>query len=94
MKKLYLTFNNKTYFHNDGVAMSSPLSQVLANVFMVEFENTLFPNLSSTLSSWRCFVDDSIYFLKKESIKFVSKDDHDTVTTVYKKKTNTDIYMN
>ena len=29
------------------------------------------PNLSSKLSSWRCFVDDSICFVKKDSIKFV-----------------------
>ena len=91
---MHFTFNNAIYIQNDGVAMGSPLEPVLANFFMVEFENALFPNFSSTLSSWRCFVDDSIYFLKKESIKFVSKDDHDTVTTVYKKKTNTNIYLN
>ena len=70
---MHFTFNNEIYIQNDGVAMGSPLESVLANVLMVEFENALFPNLSSTLSSWRCFVDDSICFLKKESIKFVSK---------------------
>ena len=73
MKKLYLTFNNKTYFHNDGVAMSSPLSQVLANVFMVEFETTLITILSTKLSSWRRFVDESYCFAEKTSPNLLYK---------------------
>ena len=39
------------------------------------------PNLSSKLSSWRCFVDDSICFVKKDSIKFVL----DTLANFHKK---------
>ena len=64
-------FNNKIYLENDSVAMGSPLDLVIANTFMFEFETTLIPNLSSKLSSWGRFVDDSICFLKKDSIKFV-----------------------
>ena len=51
--------------------MGSPLGPVLANVFMVELDTTLIPNLNIKVSSWRRFVDDSICFVKKDSIKFV-----------------------
>ena len=51
--------------------MGSLLGPVLANVFMIELEIALIPYLSSKLSSWRRFIDDSICFVKKHSIKFV-----------------------
>ena len=70
-KNVHFTFNNKIYIQNDGVTMGLPLGLFLANMFMVELETTLIPNLSGKLSSWRHFVDDSICFVKKDSIKFV-----------------------
>ena len=48
-------FNNKIYLENDSVAMGSPLDLVIANTFMVEFETTLIPNLTSKLSSLGMF---------------------------------------
>ena len=38
---------------------------------MDELETALIANFRSNLSSWRHFVDDSIYFVKKDSVKFV-----------------------
>ena len=55
MKNGHFTFNNKIYIQNNGVAMSSPLDPVLANIFMVELETTLISNLSSKLSSLERF---------------------------------------
>ena len=69
-KNVRFTFKNKIYTQNDVVAIASPLGQVLANIFMVEHESALIPNLSSKLSSWRRFVDD-VFFVKKDCIKFV-----------------------
>ena len=62
-KNVHFTFNNKIYILNDDVAMDSPLRPVLA-----ELETAFIPSLSSKLSSWRSFVDDSICFVKKDSI--------------------------
>ena len=104
--------------------MGLPLGPVLANDFMIKLETTLIPNLNSKLPSWRCFVDDSISFVEKGSIKFVpdtlnifhtnikftfeeeidgkipfldamlvSNSDY-IVTTVYRKETNINIYLN
>ena len=70
-KNEHFTFNNKIYIQNGDVAMGLPLRSLLANVFMAELETALITSLSSKLSSWRCFVDDSVCFVKKDSIKFV-----------------------
>ena len=70
-KNVHFTFNNKIYIQNVGVAMGPPLGPLLTNIFMVELETALITNLSSKLSSWRRLVDDSICFVKKDSIKFV-----------------------
>ena len=35
----YFTFECRTYVQTDGVAMGSRLGPVLADIFMIEFEN-------------------------------------------------------
>ena len=47
-KNVHLTFGGKTSFQPDRVVMGSPLSPVLADVFMVELENTLVRTLTDT----------------------------------------------
>ena len=42
-KIFFFTFGGKTFVQSDGVAMGSPLGPVLADIFMVELENTLVP---------------------------------------------------
>ena len=44
-KNVQFTLNNEIYVQNDRVAMRSPLGPILANVFMLELENTLIPRL-------------------------------------------------
>ena len=43
----------------DGVAMGSPLGPVLANIFMVELETSVIPNLSNKVKLWKRFADDT-----------------------------------
>ena len=52
-KNVHFIFNNKIYTQKEDVAMGSLLGPVVANVFMVELETALIPNLSSKLTSWR-----------------------------------------
>ena len=48
--------------------MDSPLGPILANVFMVELENTLAPRLHRHVKKWRRYVDDTFAYVKNESI--------------------------
>ena len=65
------SFDNNIYIQNDGVAMGSPLDPILANIFMVELERSVIPDLANKLSNWRRYVDDTICYMKVDSIDYV-----------------------
>ena len=44
-KNVHLTFNVQTYIEVDGAAMASPLAPLLADIFMIELERSLIPDL-------------------------------------------------
>ena len=44
-KNVHFTFNGQIYIQVDGVAMGSPLAPLLADIFMIELERSLIPNL-------------------------------------------------
>ena len=63
-KNVHFTLNKEIYVQNDAVAMGSPFGPILANVFMVELENTLIPRLHQHIKIWRRYVDDTFAYLK------------------------------
>ena len=50
--------------------MGSPLAPLLAEIFMIELEKSLIPNLSK-IKFWRRYVDDTICFVKIGSIEYI-----------------------
>ena len=58
---------NTTYFHFGGVfyeqvagaAMGSPLSPVIANIYMQDFESRVLGTAPLKPSLWLCYVDDT-----------------------------------
>ena len=67
-KNIHFTFINETYIQVDGVAMGSPLGPVLANIFMVELETFVIPNLNKKVKLWKRFVDDIFCLARLEYI--------------------------
>ena len=70
-KNVHFSSNGDINKQADGVAMGSPLSPVLAGIFMVELERTILPALREHMSTWKRFVDDTISYIKEESIELV-----------------------
>ena len=70
-KDLHFSFNGKMFRQVDGVAMGSPLGPVIANIFMSELEGNLVPQLSTKMSVWLRYVDDTFTFLREEEIENV-----------------------
>ena len=56
----------------DGVAMCSPLGPMLADIFMVELENTLVPTLTEYKKFWERYVDDTICFIIMGSVEYIA----------------------
>ena len=68
---VHFTFDGKTYVQTNGVAIGSPLGSVLSGIFMVELENHLIQTLSEHLACWKRYMDDTICFIKNDSIDYV-----------------------
>ena len=67
-KEMHFSFKDVLYRQINGVAMGSPLGPVLANIFMVELEKTLVPQLQDKVSLWYRYVDDTFCFIKKDCV--------------------------
>ena len=55
----------------DGVAMGSPLGPVLADLFMIELEKAVLPELTECIKYWKGYVDDTISFVKLGAIDHI-----------------------
>ena len=68
-KNVHFTYNRKIFVQTNGVAMGSPLGPVLADIFMIELEKTLLPDIYILcIKFWRRYVDDTISYVKIVSI--------------------------
>ena len=62
-KKVNFTFSGKIYMQVDGVATGSPLGPVLADIFMIELEKAILPELTECTKYWKRYVDDTFPLL-------------------------------
>ena len=125
LSEKYFIFQDRLYEQQEGGAMGSLISPIVANLFMEDFEKRAIESSPHPPCFWRRFVDDTftiIYTAHKESflehlnsiddtIQFTSEDprpDGSTPfldilitpeqggslsTTVYRKPTHTDLYL-
>ena len=71
-KNVHFTYSRKIFVRTDGVAMGSPLGPVFADMFMIELEKTLLPDIYiQYIKFWRRYIDDTISYVKIGSIKYI-----------------------
>ena len=61
----YFSFQGRLYKQKEGAAMGSPISPIVANIFMEDFENRALATSPCTPKIWKRFVDDAFTVIKK-----------------------------
>ena len=62
----YFSFQGKLYEQKEGPAMGSPISLIVANIFMEDFENRALATSPCTPKIWKRFVDDAFTVIRKD----------------------------
>ena len=67
LKNTYFKFNGKFYEQKEGAAMGSPISPIVANLFMEDLETKAIRTSSTPPKIWRRFVGDTFTIIKKKN---------------------------
>ena len=71
MLQLYIlsVYNGAIYEQQDGAAMGSPVSVVIANLYMEDFEEQALSSLTTAPKIWKCYVDNTFTILKQNDVE-------------------------
>ena len=89
-KSVHFILNNEIYVQNDGVAVGP----ILANLYMVELENTLIPRLHRHIKIWRRYVNHTFAYVENESIDYILKtlnSFHPNISFTYEKENHSQL---
>ena len=65
LRSIYFTYRGKYYEQVEGAAMGSPISPIVANLYMERFELRALNTSSNSPLMWKRFVDDTFVIMKK-----------------------------
>ena len=87
LKSTYFSFRKKFFHLKDGVAMGSPVSSIVANIFMEDFEERVMADAAQIRPKvWNRFVDDVFSIIRRNSVEqflqHLNKQDKNIVFTV------------
>ena len=69
LKTTYFQFDKQIYSQVEGAAMGSPVSPIVANLFMEWFEETAIQSFPYEITLWRRYVDDTLVALSDALIE-------------------------
>ena len=125
LRNTYFSFQGRYYEQTEGAAMGSPISPLVANFFMEEFEVQAISTSTVPRTLWKRFVDNTFTIIKKNNresflqhlnsinpkiqftceetredgsmpfldILVTPEEDGSLKTSVFRKTTNTDLYL-
>ena len=64
----YFQYNESIYEQKDGAAMGSPVSAVIANLYMEELEERAIATATYKPKIWKHYVDDTFTVLGKDDV--------------------------
>ncbi|XP_071956841.1 uncharacterized protein [Antedon mediterranea] len=75
MNTAYFSFGNIIYRQKSGIAMGSPISPIVANLFLEWLETEAISRANDNIrpTCWRRYVDDVLAVVKKEAIEDLNK---------------------
>ena len=71
LRTTYFVYQNQFYEQTEGAAMGSPVSPVVANIYMEYVEEAAIATSPSPVRFWRRYVDDTFCFLQESSVEVV-----------------------
>ena len=69
LKSTFFSYNNEFYEQRQGAAMGSPVSAVVANLYMEFFEELALQSAPSRPRFWKRYVDDTCCIMEKDEVE-------------------------